>query len=428
MKTPKREEPMSDKNLNIAAVAAKEPILVVEDTKENQDLIIAVCKRLGIRCDIAENGAVALEMCARKNYPVYIVDLMMPVMDGRTFIEKLRQKDPEAIVLVQTAVDSSETIIHVMKLGVFDYIIKPIDPEMFRDSLFKAIDYYYLKKFEKEQSLSAGLKIRNQIEWLSLKESLRMAGAENVDTKSIQNLKTSLAQGAGFGSLVTLIDMLVDSAEEADGDYFRVSKDVINMLGENNKYCRLQLEGLHFASDILDQEIELQDHRAVDLVSYLPKMLARVSPFLKEKNLSLTFPDLRDDCKLAFNLEKVSLILEEIIVNTYKYSIHGTAINIFTRINEGYFWLSVKNDVSEKPYGGVPPQYEKLVLEPFFRIHPPDESAARFERIGFGLGLAVADYVMKKHNGIFIIHDVRDLTGDKNKLCVLSEMLFPVQK
>lgn len=39
----------------------------------------------------------------------------------------------------------------------------------------------------------------------------------------------------------------------------------------------------------------------------------------------------------------------------------------------------------------------------------PDETAAKFERLGFGLGLAVADYVMKKHNGMFIISDVRDL-------------------
>ena len=99
---------------------------------------------------------------------------------------------------------------------------------------------------------------------------------------------------------------------------------------------------------------------------------------------------------------------------------------MFTHISEGYFWLSVKNDVSPKPYGGVSEKFEKLVLEPFFRIRPPDESAAKFERLGFGLGLSVADYVMKKHNGLFIIHDVRDLTHEKERLCVLAEMLFPV--
>jgi CheY-like chemotaxis protein len=418
---------MNTKTLNLAALAAKEPILVVEDTKENQDLIVAVCKKLGIMCEIADNGAIALELCEKKSYPVYVVDLMMPVMDGRTFIEKLRKKEPDAMILVQTAVDSSEAVIQVMKLGVFDYIIKPIDPELFRDSLFKALDYYYLKKFEKEQSLSAGLKIRNQIDWLSLKESLRISGGDGIETKSIQNLKTSLAQGAGFGSLITLIDMLVASAE-VEGDVYKVDKEIIDMITENNTYCRLQLEGLHYASDIFEQEIQLNEHSASDLISYLPKMLARIMPYMKEKNLSVTFPELRDNCTLKFNLEKISLVFEELLINAYKYALPGTVINIFTRMNEGYFWVSMKNDVSEKPYGGIPKEYEKLVIEPFFRLQTPDEAAARFERIGFGLGLSVADYVMKKHNGIFIIHDVRDLTGDKSKTCVLVEMLFPVQK
>jgi hypothetical protein len=99
---------------------------------------------------------------------------------------------------------------------------------------------------------------------------------------------------------------------------------------------------------------------------------------------------------------------------------------VFSRINEGYFWLSIKNEIREKPYGGVPEKFEKLVLEPFFRLQPPDESAAKFERIGFGLGLAVADYVMTKQNGLCIVHDVKDLTRDKERACVLAEILLPL--
>ena len=408
-----------------ASGAFRDPILIVEDTVENQELLRALCRKLSIQCDIAENGAVALSMLAKKEYALFVVDLMMPVMDGRTFIGELKKKIPDAVVLVQTALDSSETIISIMKMGVFDYVIKPIDPELLRETLYKALEYSYLKRNEKEQSLSAGLKIRNQIEWLSYKDSLRMSGKDSSDAKSVYNLKTSLAQGAGFGSLTTLIDMLSSAAEDK-GDKYLVDKQIIDIIVQNNEYCRLQMDGLHAAADIMEQDFPLEELDSAALVADIPGVLSRVVPHLADKNLTITYPELKENRKIRFNREKVALVLEELIVNAYKYAIPGTGINMFSHVSEGYFWLSVKNDVSPKPYGGVSEKFEKLVLEPFFRIRPPDETAAKFERLGFGLGLAVADYVMKKHNGMFIIHDVRDLTHEKERLCVLSEMLFPV--
>ena len=388
------------KTVKAEAGAYRDPVLIVEDTVENQELLLALCRKLNILCDIAENGAVALEMTDKKDYALFVVDLMMPVMDGRTFIAELKKKVPDAVVIVQTALDSSDTIISVMKTGVFDYAIKPIDPEMFTATLYKALDYSYLKRNEKEQSQSAGLKIRNQIEWLSYKDSMRLSGKGSNEAKPIYNLKTSLAQGAGFGTLTTLIDMMKDSLE-TNGEKYIIDKQIIDLIVENNEYCRLQMDGLHVAADIMEQDLSLEDSDAATLVAMLPGIFDNVLPHLKDKKLTLSYPELKENRNLKFNKEKISLIVEELLINAYKYAIAGTTINVFCHISEGYFWLSMKNDIDEKPYGGVSEKYEKLVLEPFFRIRPPDESAAKFERLGFGLGLSVADYVMKKHNGLF---------------------------
>lgn len=73
----------------------------------------------------------------------------MPVMDGRSFLVKLKEIYPNAIVLVQTAIDSNEKIIEIMKLGVFDYILKPIYPEIFLKILQKALNYYFLKTWRR---------------------------------------------------------------------------------------------------------------------------------------------------------------------------------------------------------------------------------------------------------------------------------------
>ncbi len=127
------------------------PVLIVEDQPKNQKILHALCKQLGYHSDIAENGRVALDMIKSRTYSIYIVDLMMPVMDGREFIDRLKKTEPDAVILVQSALDNVDTIIDIMKLGVFDYIIKPIDVSLFKQTFNKAVEFKKLKEREIDQ-------------------------------------------------------------------------------------------------------------------------------------------------------------------------------------------------------------------------------------------------------------------------------------
>ena len=381
----------------------KDPILIVEDTRETQALLQGICKNMDVPAVVAPNGEAALTMLDERDFSIFIVDLMMPVMDGKTFITHLKKRLPEAVVLVETALDSPATIIDIMKMGAFDYIIKPIDPELFQASVVRGLEYKALRDHERNMSMSAGLKIRSQIEWLNYKESRRVADKDYTETKSVYNLKTSLSQGAGFGTLVSLIDVIFNTMR-SEGDSYVIGKDIIDMLIENNTYCRNQLDGLQSTTAIMDEKFPLVRSSASELVAALPGMVQTMMPYLERKKLRITYPEIRVNCALDLNFEKLGLMMEELIVNAYKYSTKGSAINVFGHISEGYFWLSVKNDVPENPYGGIPAEYEKLVVEPFFRLLPPDESAALIEKFGFGLGL----------------------TGREPKCCVLAEVLLPV--
>ncbi|MFW5807976.1 MAG: response regulator [Spirochaetota bacterium] len=405
---------------------AKKPVLIVEDKKPNQELVMSICKQINIEHDICENGREALDKVRQREYCVYVVDLMMPVMDGTEFIRELKKIYPNAVIIVQTALDKPETIISLMKQGVYDYIIKPIDPSFFQETLLKAIEYDYLKRMEEQLSFSAGEKIRAQIDWLNYKESRRLSSKDTTETKSIYNVKTSLAQGAGFGTLITLVDIMKSSAEETEDGKLKVDKEIVDMMISNNDYCRTQIDGLNFATKIMERDFKFESYTTSQLINDLPRMLDNVIRYLPEKNLKLTLPEAKTKNELRYNKKAISLVIEEIAVNAFKYAKRNSTINIFTHVNEGYFWFSVKNVVDREPYGGVPPEYEKLVLEPFFRIHPPDETVSKIERIGFGLGLAVADYVSKKHGGIFFIHDVTDMASSKIEPCVLAELLLPI--
>lgn len=403
----------------------RDPILVVEDNEETQALLKGILKKMQIPCVVAGNGREGLERVGQGAFSLYIVDLMMPVMDGKQFIKELKKRDPNAVVLVQTGLDLSETIISVMRLGVYDYLIKPIDPEVFQAIVWKAVEYKHLKDLEEGQRASASLKIRSQIEWLNYKESRRVADRDYSSTKSIYSLKTSMSQGAGIGTLVTLIELL-KSAAEPQGDKYLVDKNIVDIIIENNDFCRLMIEGLQMVSDIIENEVPLSRAASTDLLEALPGMIEGVLPYMEARRIGVTYPEPRAACPLDLNMEKVALAVEELMINAYKYSVPGSVINIIARQSEGYFWLSVKNEVSEKPYCGIPENYEKMVLEPFFRILPPDESIAKYEKFGSGLGLTVVDNIVRKHKGLFMIRDIRDLTGRAPKLCVMAEMLFPV--
>ncbi|MDY6967817.1 MAG: response regulator [Spirochaetota bacterium] len=403
-----------------------DPILILEDTKENQDLLKGLLKRMKIPCLIAENGKEGLDLMESNQFSIFLVDLMMPVMDGKNFIRNLKEKKPEALILVQTALDSSETIIDIMKLGVFDYVIKPIDPEIFSKTITKCLEFMYLKDMERNISKNAGLKIRSQIEWLNYKESRRIADKDLAEIKSIYNLKTSISQGAGFGTLVSLIDIIKSTMKENE-NYYKIDKQLIDLLIDNNDSCRNMMDGLNTISNILNKEIELEESDAATLVRSIPGMIANVIPLLSNKDLSITYPELKMNCKLNLNLEKLDMAIEELIINAYKYSIPGSTINIFSYISEGYFWLSTLNTVSKDPYGGIPKKFEKLVIEPFFRILPPDESVSKIERFGLGLGLTVVDDIIRKHKGIFVIHDVLNQTHDQEKTSVIAEIMLPVK-
>jgi CheY-like chemotaxis protein len=72
-------------------------ILVIEDDFEIRDSLRELLEEEGFRVQIAEHGAVALELLKNREVdPVLIfVDLMMPVMDGRTFLQEFGKRFPE---------------------------------------------------------------------------------------------------------------------------------------------------------------------------------------------------------------------------------------------------------------------------------------------------------------------------------------------
>ena len=102
-------------------------ILVVEDDQNLRKLMTAYLHMNGYRVLQAANGQEALEEMERTLPDLVIADIMMPVMDGYTLTEQIRQSYPLLPVLMVTARETLEDKRRGFSLGVDDYMVKPVD-------------------------------------------------------------------------------------------------------------------------------------------------------------------------------------------------------------------------------------------------------------------------------------------------------------
>jgi diguanylate cyclase (GGDEF)-like protein/PAS domain S-box-containing protein len=105
------------------------PLLLVDDDATNQDLLSRRLKRAGYATEVAGSGYEALEVLARREVELVLLDSMMPGLSGIELLRQLRQRfSPARLpIIMVTALGESERVVEALNLGANDYIPKPVD-------------------------------------------------------------------------------------------------------------------------------------------------------------------------------------------------------------------------------------------------------------------------------------------------------------
>ncbi len=101
-------------------------ILVAEDDHAIRTLITTKLKQENYTIYVAENGEEALSLMEKHQVDLLISDIMMPVMDGYALVKALRETKYTLPILMITAKSQLESLEEAFKLGVDDYMVKPI--------------------------------------------------------------------------------------------------------------------------------------------------------------------------------------------------------------------------------------------------------------------------------------------------------------
>ena len=103
-------------------------VLVVDDNAVNRKLAVALLQRRGMQVDEADSGSVAIELLRQKRYDTVLLDISMPVMDGKEVCRIIRSTPDLASlhVVAYTAHAMESERQSIMAAGFDDLLVKPI--------------------------------------------------------------------------------------------------------------------------------------------------------------------------------------------------------------------------------------------------------------------------------------------------------------
>ncbi len=115
-------------------------ILVIDDNETMREGMAVSLKKLGHDVVMCAGGADGIAAFQKKRFDFVVTDLKMAPVDGLEVVRRVREADPEAVILLVTAYGTIEAAVEAMRAGAFDFITKPFPPEVLRAKVEKGLE------------------------------------------------------------------------------------------------------------------------------------------------------------------------------------------------------------------------------------------------------------------------------------------------
>jgi two-component system response regulator AtoC len=160
-------------------------ILVIDDEPILRNSLGIALGAAGYEVTTSGTGEEGLEILRRENPDLVLLDHWLPGIKGHDVLRQIKERDPEIPVIIMTAQGSIELAVNSMKIGAFDFLVKPFDLDQIEALVRKGLDRVRLKK---------------EVEWLraQYQERFRSGGIIGVSQKmkDVLGLAEKLAQSS----------------------------------------------------------------------------------------------------------------------------------------------------------------------------------------------------------------------------------------
>lgn len=102
-------------------------ILVVDDAVFMRSILRKILEEEGYEVHEASDGDIAVEQYGNNKFDLVTMDIVMPKMDGVTAVREIMKIDPEAKIIMITALAHKTLVLRALRAGAKDFIVKPFD-------------------------------------------------------------------------------------------------------------------------------------------------------------------------------------------------------------------------------------------------------------------------------------------------------------
>ena len=221
-------------------------LLYIEDDKDIQSIYVDILQEYVETVYCANDGEEGYELYLEHKPDIILLDINMPKINGLELAKKIREIDKEVKIIITTAYGEQDNLLQAIELYLIKYILKPIEIDVLREALTRAIEEIEEQKRSNEKHIFL---LGKDILWNSKKELLIENGTEVKLTKNERRLLSLLS--SNVNKVFTFFEIFNylsydDFDKEYDANQIRALVKLVRKKIPKDAICNVYGEGYKF--------------------------------------------------------------------------------------------------------------------------------------------------------------------------------------
>lgn len=352
---------------------------------------------------------IALELQVHHRPEVILFALNRGHTKGQEVISALHHQDSHAVLVVLVDKKEKSRLSELAPGSFFDSIVIPCEGEILLSHLREALLFHKEKNSLFQYMQEYQDRIQDQLEWLIWKEQNKHAYKVKYSKTLISNIRNTILQGMGLGSLITRMELLEMKMKKEDDYYIVPRKDFDGILTSVHNVHRW-LENMEKINKALDQNYSIETIEPSSFPDIIVKAVHAVEKFRTIKNHRIEMGHLAIEHPISGNADALGLCVRELLINAFKYSPEGSTIDIIRFESPRVVLVGLLNDILSMGGGvtGIPDGYENQIYEPFYKLNNVYDERFSDEDFSMGTGLTIVQGAMQQMGGRVFLREITD--------------------